>query len=230
MTPDTSLNLAQATFTILFTSVSEPPSTANILPRYLNTFTVCIGPSPSFMFSSLCGVGIYSVLVLLMRSPCLSNWSLHLSNSCSTFSLDVSQSTISSENSIDSGGLLPSSLAKHPWLLWKGGDRALSLDGGLPLSWSNQRTHLLSVFGSGCLCSYLGWPWCILLAHSFFPGSTRLTPLALYHRRSPWQWLRHILTGDDCMSKVRTKHAAIWHVTQCSISQTLERTPCQTKM
>ena len=47
MTPDTSLRLAQATFTPLFTSVSEPPSAANILPRYLNTFTVCIGPSPS---------------------------------------------------------------------------------------------------------------------------------------------------------------------------------------
>ena len=43
----------------------------------------------------------------------------------------------------------------------------------------------------------------------------------------------HILTGDDCMSKVGTKHAAMTcdPVTQCSISQTLERqTPCQTMM
>ena len=119
MTPDTSLHLAQATFTLLFTSVSEPPSAANILPRYLITFIVCIGQSPNFMFSSLCGVGIYSVLVLLMRSPCLSNWSLHLSNSCSTFSLDVSQSTRSSANSIDSGGLLPSSLAKTSMIIMK---------------------------------------------------------------------------------------------------------------
>ena len=40
MTPDTSLNLVHAAFTLLFTSVSEPPSAANILPKYSNTFTV----------------------------------------------------------------------------------------------------------------------------------------------------------------------------------------------
>ena len=41
-----------AAFTMLFTSVSEPPSAANILPKYLNTFTVCICPSLNCMLSS----------------------------------------------------------------------------------------------------------------------------------------------------------------------------------
>ena len=102
MTPDTSLHLAHTAFTLLFTSVSETPSAANILPRYLNTYTVGIGLSPSFMVSSWCGVGIlWTVFVLLMQSPYLSNWSF---SSCSTVCLDVSQSTRSSVNSIDSGG------------------------------------------------------------------------------------------------------------------------------
>ena len=57
-TPDTSLHLAWATFTVLYTPVS-------------------------------------CVFVLSTRSPCPLNWSLHNSNSCFTFSLDVSQSRIS---------------------------------------------------------------------------------------------------------------------------------------
>ena len=50
--------LTHAAFTMLFTSVSESPSAANILPKYLNTFTVCIGPSLNCMLSSWCRVDI----------------------------------------------------------------------------------------------------------------------------------------------------------------------------
>ena len=44
--------------TLLLTSVSEPPSAANTLPRYSNIFTVGIDQSPNFMVSSWC-VHIY---------------------------------------------------------------------------------------------------------------------------------------------------------------------------
>ena len=42
-----------------------------------------------------------------------------LSNPCSTFSLDVSQSTISSANSVDSGGVYPSSLGNTSMIIMK---------------------------------------------------------------------------------------------------------------
>ena len=90
-------------FSMLLISVYEPHPAANILRIHLNIFTVCIGTSPGFMLSSWFDMGITYVLVIPIRSPCLSNWSLHLPS----FSLDVSQSTTSSANSTDSGGLHP---------------------------------------------------------------------------------------------------------------------------
>ena len=155
-----------AAFTLLFTSVTEPSSAENI-PGYLNTFTVGIGPSPSLVFSSWCGVGIYSVFVLLARRPCLSKWCLHLSiiiySSCSTFLLVSHKARDHLQIALTPVVYFQVHMPEHPWVLRKGGDWALSLDGGLPLSWSNQCTHLLSVIRSGCP---FAWPWCRPRAYS----------------------------------------------------------------
>ena len=158
----------------LFISVPEPSSTANILSRYLNTSTVRVGPSPSFMLSSWYGVGIYYVLVLLkslsfrLISPlfqlllfCFSGCLTRSSANCFAMYFHVRS-------------------PRHQCFLWQRGGWALNPGGGLRLLWSNQCTHLVLVFCSSCPWPYLWWPWSILLDHYFFSGATKLTSSALY--------------------------------------------------
>ena len=47
---------------------------------------------------------MYAVFVRLTLSPCLSNWSRHISSSLSTAALDVLHRTRSSANSMAQGG------------------------------------------------------------------------------------------------------------------------------
>ena len=75
-------------------------------PRYLKDVTV--GSSASTIFTvvsvSFVGLGKYSVFVLLIFSPCLSNTTLHVSRSSSTSSRVIAYSTRSSANIIAQGG------------------------------------------------------------------------------------------------------------------------------
>ena len=106
ITPDTSFHFIHPIIIILVTSACEPPSLVNIDPMYLKD--IIVGSSASTIFTgvsvSFVGLGKYSVFVLLIFSPCLSNTTLHVSRSSSTSSRVISHSTRSSANFIAQGG------------------------------------------------------------------------------------------------------------------------------
>ena len=89
ITPDTSFHFIHPTRILLLTSACEPPSLVNSDPRYCKYVTVCSSASTIFTVVpvSFVGLGKYSVFVLLIFSPCLSNTTLHVSRSSSTSSL-----------------------------------------------------------------------------------------------------------------------------------------------
>ena len=91
---------------LLLTSACEPPSLVDSEPRYLKDVTVGSSASTSFTVVSVSfvGLGKYSVFVLLIFSPCLSNTTLHVSRSSSTSSRVIAHSTRSSANIIAQGG------------------------------------------------------------------------------------------------------------------------------
>ena len=103
ITPDrpTSFHFIHPIIIILLTSACEPHSLV-----YLKDVTV--GSSASTIFTvvsvSCVGLGRYSVFVLLIFSPCLSNTILHVSRSSSTSSRVIAHSTRSSANIIAQGG------------------------------------------------------------------------------------------------------------------------------
>ena len=103
ITPDTSSHFNQRIRIILLTLACEPLSLVNSDPRYLKDVTVGSSASPLFTVVSLSfvGLGKYSVFVLLIFSPCLSNTTLHVSMSSSRV---VAHRTRSSENIIALGG------------------------------------------------------------------------------------------------------------------------------
>ena len=105
ITPDTSFHFIHSIIVLLLTSTCEPPSLVDSDPRYLKDVTV--GSSASTIFTvvsvSFVGLGKYSVFVLLIFSPCLSNTTLHVSRSSSTSSRVMAHSTRSSANIIAQG-------------------------------------------------------------------------------------------------------------------------------
>ena len=106
ITPDTSFHFIHPILILLLTSACEPPSLVNSEPRYLKDVTVGSSASTSFTVVSVSfvGLGKYSVFVLLIFSPCLSNTTLHVSRSSSTSSRVIAHSTRSSANIIAQGG------------------------------------------------------------------------------------------------------------------------------
>ena len=62
---------------------------------------------------------MYAVFVRLTLSPCLSNWSRHISSSLSTAALDVSHRTRSSANSMAQGGSVSISEASTSMMMMK---------------------------------------------------------------------------------------------------------------
>ena len=106
ITPDTSFHFIHSILILLLTSACEPPSLVNSDPMYLRDVTVGSSASTSFtvVYVSFVGLGKYSVFVLLIFSPCLSNTTLHVSRSSSTSSRVIAHSTRSSANIIAQGG------------------------------------------------------------------------------------------------------------------------------
>ena len=62
---------------------------------------------------------MYAVFDRLTLSPCLSNWSRHISSSLSTAALEVSHMTKSSANSMAQGGSLSISEASTSMMMMK---------------------------------------------------------------------------------------------------------------
>ena len=62
---------------------------------------------------------MYAVFVRLTLSPCLSNWSRHISSSLSTAALHVSYSSRSSANSMAEGGSVSISEASTSVVMMK---------------------------------------------------------------------------------------------------------------
>ena len=108
ITLDTFLYPFHPACTLLFTSLSQPPLSYTVDPKYLNSFTLGTFVSSIFTISSLFPPFMhrYSVFDLLTFIPLLSNAYLQDSNLRSTSSLVSSQITISSANSIVHGDSL----------------------------------------------------------------------------------------------------------------------------
>ena len=114
ITPDTFLHPFYAACIFFFTSLSQPPLSCTVDPKYLNSFTLGTFVSSIFTVSSSFPPFMhrYSVFDLLTFIPLLSNAYFQDSNLRSTYSLVSSQITISSANSIVNGGsLLTSSVS-----------------------------------------------------------------------------------------------------------------------
>ena len=112
ITPDTLLHPFHPDCTLFFNSLSQPPLSCTIDPKYLNFFILGTFVSSIFTVSSSFPPFMhrYSVFVLLTFIPLLSNAYFQDSNLRSTSSLVASQITISSAKSIVHGG----SLLLHP--------------------------------------------------------------------------------------------------------------------
>ena len=113
ITPDTLLYLFHSACTLFFTSLSQPPLSCTVDPKYLNFFTLGTFVSSIFNVSSSFPPFMHRYLVfhLLTYIPFLSNAYLQDSSLCFTYSL-VSSITISSTNSIVHGdSLLTSSVS-----------------------------------------------------------------------------------------------------------------------
>ena len=106
ITPDTSFHFIHPILIMLLASACEPPSLVNSDPRYVKDVTVVSSASTSFTVVSVSfvGLGKYSVFVLLIFSPWLSNTTLKASRSSSTSSRVIAHSTRSSANIIAQGG------------------------------------------------------------------------------------------------------------------------------
>ena len=114
ITSDILLHPFHPACTLFFASLSQPPLSCTVYPKYLNCFTLGTFVSPIFTVSSSFPPFIHRYLVfdLLTFIPLLSNAYFQDSNLCSTSSLVSSQITISSANSIVHGGsLLTSSVS-----------------------------------------------------------------------------------------------------------------------
>ena len=114
ITSDILLHPFHPACTLFFTSLSQPPLSCTVDPKYLNFFT--LGTFVSFIFTVLSlfppFMHRYSFFDLLTFIPFLSNAYLQNSNPHSTFFVVSSQITISSANSIVHGGsLLTSSVS-----------------------------------------------------------------------------------------------------------------------
>ena len=99
ITPDTLLHPFHPACTLFFTSLSQPPLSYNVDPKYLNSFTLGTFVSSIFTVSSSFPPFMQRYLVFDLRSssfiPLLSNAHFQNSNLCSTSSLVSSKITIS---------------------------------------------------------------------------------------------------------------------------------------
>ena len=112
ITPDTLLHQFYPAYTLFFISLSQPPLSCTVDPKYLNSVTFGTFVSSIFTVSSSFPpfMQSYSVFDLLTFIPLLSIAYFQNSNLRSTSSLVSSQITISSANSNVHGG----SLLLHP--------------------------------------------------------------------------------------------------------------------
>ena len=108
ITPNALLHPFYPACTLFFTSLSQPPLSCTIDPKYLNSFTLGIFVSSIFTvsLSFLPFMHRYLVFDLLTFIPLLSNAYFQDFNLCSTSFLVSLQITISSVNSIVNGGSL----------------------------------------------------------------------------------------------------------------------------
>ena len=108
ITPDTFHHPFHPACTLFFISLSQPPFSCTVLPKYLNSFT--FGTFVSSIFTVLSSFPTfmhrYSVFDLLTFIPLLSNAYFQDSNLYSTSCLVSSEITISLANSIVHGGSL----------------------------------------------------------------------------------------------------------------------------
>ena len=114
ITPDTLLHPFHPSCTLFLTSLSQPPLSCAVDPKYFNSFSFGTFVFSIFTVSSLFPPFMqrYSVFDLLTFIPLLSNAYFQDSNLCSTSSLVFSQITILSANSIVHGdSLLTSSVS-----------------------------------------------------------------------------------------------------------------------
>ena len=106
ITPDILLHPFHPACTLFFTSLSQPPLSCTVDPKYLNSFTLGTFVSSIYTVSSSFPPFMhrYSVFDLLIFIPLLSNAYLQDSNHRSTSSIVFSKITISPAKSIVHGG------------------------------------------------------------------------------------------------------------------------------